>query len=140
LDNDVIFEEKRKIFGKKFGGYKKKTYLCPKFNNCMITKRFKIITLSVIGAFVLSVPMKSLASSWELAAQEQIDDQIKIEVVGKTLTVSGAQGETLEVVSLTGKKVLDEKIETPSQQFKLNFTRGCYIVKVGKVVRKITVG
>lgn len=106
----------------------------------MITKRIKIITLSVVGAFVLSVPVKALAFNWELAAQEQIDDQIKIEVVGKTLTVSGAQGESLEVVSLTGNKVLEEVIDSPCQQFKLNFTRGCYIVKVGKVVRKISVG
>jgi len=106
----------------------------------MITKRIKIITLSVVGAFVLSVPVEAMASDWELAAQEQIDDQIKIEVVGKTLIISGAQGESLEVVSLTGNKVLEEVIDSPCQQFKLNFTRGCYIVKVGKVVRKISVG
>lgn len=81
-----------------------------------------------------------MASDWELAAQEQIDDQIKIEVVGKTLIISGAQGESLEIVSLTGNKVLEEVIDSPCQQFKLNFTRGCYIVKVGKMVRKISVG
>ena len=56
-----------------------------------------------------------------------------------TLLVNNAQGETLEVVSLTGNKVLEVKIESPSQRIELDVPKGCYIVKVGKVVRKIAI-
>jgi hypothetical protein len=44
----------------------------------------------------------------------------------------------LEVVSLTGRAVATYKIESPSQRIELNLTKGCYILKVGKTVRKVT--
>ena len=55
------------------------------------------------------------------------------------LLVTGAEGCTLEVVSLTGKKVLSVEISSPAQKIELNIPKGCYIVKVGKVVRKVSV-
>jgi hypothetical protein len=35
--------------------------------------------------------------------------------------------------------VLKAKIESPAQRIDLNLPKGCYILKVGKVVRKIQV-
>lgn len=75
----------------------------------------------------------------EFAAVEQIGTSVTISVSGQTVLVAGAQGETLEVVSLTGRQVMTVKIESPSQRVELNVPRGCYILKVGKVVRKIQV-
>lgn len=75
----------------------------------------------------------------EFAAVEQIGTSITISVSGQTVLVAGAQGETLEVVSLTGRQVMTVKIESPAQRVELNVPRGCYILKVGKVVRKIQV-
>jgi hypothetical protein len=43
------------------------------------------------------------------------------------------------VVSLTGKRVMEERISSPAQQIELNIPKGCYIVKVGDVVRKVSV-
>ena len=51
----------------------------------------------------------------------------------------GANGLTLEVVSLTGRHVASFKIESPAQRVELNIPKGCYILKIGKVVRKVTV-
>ncbi len=75
----------------------------------------------------------------EFAAVEQIGTSVTISVSGQTVLVAGAQGETLEVVSLTGRQVMTVKIESPAQRVELNVPRGCYILKVGKVVRKIQV-
>lgn len=100
--------------------------------------RKKLLTLSVIAGLTLSVPLQVMAAEFEAAVSEQIDEQITITVVQSTVIVSGAQGELLEVVSLTGKKVLEVKVDSPSQRVELNSLKGCYILKVGKVVRKIT--
>jgi hypothetical protein len=53
--------------------------------------------------------------------------------------VNGAQGQTLEVISLTGRCIMTEKIESPAQKIELNIPKGCYILKIGKVVRKVSV-
>ena len=44
------------------------------------------------------------------------------------LSVTGAEGHVLEVISLTGKRVLEERISSPAQRFELNIPKGCYIV------------
>lgn len=63
---------------------------------------------------------------------------VTLTVSGNSVQVSGAQGMVLEVVSLTGRQVASIKIDTPAQRVELNLPKGCYILKVGKVVRKIT--
>jgi hypothetical protein len=55
------------------------------------------------------------------------------------LYVNDAEGKTLEIVSLTGRKVMEEQINSPAQKIELSIPKGCYIVKVGSVVRKISV-
>jgi len=75
----------------------------------------------------------------ELAAVEQADSQIGISISGAIVSITGAQGETLEVVSLTGRQVMAVKIDSPAQRVELNVPKGCYILKIGKVVRKIQV-
>ena len=67
------------------------------------------------------------------------DEDINITVNGQTVIVTGAQGQTLEVVSLTGRRVMTVKIDSPAQKVELNIPKGCYILKVGKVVRKVSV-
>jgi hypothetical protein len=71
--------------------------------------------------------------------EQVMDDDVNITVNGQIVTVTGAQGETLEVVSLTGRRVMTVKIESPAQKVELNIPKGCYILKVGKVVRKVSI-
>ncbi len=78
------------------------------------------------------------ASNMPFEAIEQVDEEVTIAVNGKVVTISGAQGETLEVVSLTGRRVMEVKIESPAQRIELNIPKGCYILKIGKVVRKVS--
>ena len=68
-----------------------------------------------------------------------VEEEAEITYNNGTLMITGAEGCTLEVVSLTGKKVLSVEITSQSQKIELNIPKGCYIVKVGKVVRKVSV-
>lgn len=95
-----------------------------------------LITLSMM----LAVPTYAGAADAEMAPVEQsIEDDITITVDGQWVVINGAQGQTLEVVSLTGRRVMTVKIESPAQRVELNVPKGCYILKIGKVVRKIAI-
>ena len=87
----------------------------------------------------MAVPVATIAS--EMYAPELAVEQNEpvLTVQNSTVTVTGAAGETLEVVSLTGRAVATYRIEGPAQRIELNLPKGCYILKVGKVARKVTV-
>lgn len=87
----------------------------------------------------LAVPVLTYAS--EMVAPEMAAEQTEptISVQQSSVVVSGAVGQTLEVVSLTGKSLMTVRIDSPSQRIELNVPKGCYILKVGKVVRKVTI-
>ncbi len=103
-----------------------------------MTKR--LLIFSFIATLTMMAPQTVKASDAFMPATEQtIDEDISISISGQTVTISGAQGQTLEVISLTGRRVMSVKIESPAQRIDLNVPKGCYILKIGKVVRKVTV-
>ena len=63
---------------------------------------------------------------------------ISVYFSGTTLRVTGASGYTLNV-SITGSRVLCQKIDSDDKSWNLNLLHGVYIVKVGNVVRKISI-
>lgn len=98
-----------------------------------------ILATTLILMLAAVCPLSMSALDFAPEVQEQIDvNSINITVDGTTLCVSGASGQVLEVVSLTGRKVASVKIESPSQRVELNIPKGCYILKIGKVVRKVS--
>ena len=73
-------------------------------------------------------------------------DGIEMSASGIQLTIKdgnvhivGAQGEVMEVFNLTGAKVATIRIDSGDKTFALNLSKGCYLIKVGKVVRKISI-
>ena len=103
-----------------------------------MTKR--LLIFSFIVTLTLMAPQALHANDAVSPALEQtIDEDIVISISGQTVTISGAQGQTLEVISLTGRRIMSAKIESPAQRIDLNVPKGCYILKIGKVVRKVTV-
>lgn len=100
----------------------------------------RILILSFVLGTTLFIPSQSRAAGlWEpMAAVEQTDESVSISVNQSVLHVTGAAGETLEVISLTGRHVMSVKIESPAQRIELNVPKGCYILKIGKVVRKVS--
>lgn len=102
-----------------------------------MTKRLLILTLTAL--MMLSCPLSLIAADSEMAVSEQVDE-ITISVSGQTVFVNGAQGHTLEVVSLTGRRVASYNIDSPAQRIELNnLPKGCYILKIDKVVRKVSI-
>ena len=100
----------------------------------------KLLILSFTAALILMAPQTVKASDAEMPAIEQsVNEDIIISISGQTVTISGAQGQTLEVISLTGRCVMSSKIQDPVQRIDLNVPTGCYILKIGKVARKVTV-
>jgi len=67
-------------------------------------------------------------------------DEIAITVRGNQLRVQHAEGLNLMVYNITGVKVSTHRVESDDFTLTLNVERGIYIVKVGKVVRRITIG
>jgi hypothetical protein len=101
-------------------------------------RRLLILTSALIlsiGTFA-AAPMVA-----EMGVAEMVEPErtVTLNVEGKSVMVSGAAGMTLEVVSVTGRNVASIKIDSPAQRVELNLPKGCYILKIGKVVRKITV-
>ena len=84
-----------------------------------MTKRLLILSMAV--SMMLSVPVLVKAAEAEMLQTEQtLDDDITISVNGQWVTITGAQGLTLEVVSLTGRQIKTIKIESPAQRIELN--------------------
>ncbi len=100
-------------------------------------KRLLIFALTL--PLMTMAPVVAFASSLEVPAAEQVEEQITIQIDQQTVSITGAQGQTLEVVSLTGKVVKTIAIDSPAQRIELNIPKGCYILKVGKVVRKVSI-
>ena len=97
------------------------------------------IILTLTLTLMLSAPVLAVPVMMELMATEQIDHEVTIVVEGNTVTVNGAEGLVLEVVSLTGRKVAQYEINSPSQRIELNLTKGCYVFRIGKFVRKVAI-
>lgn len=103
-----------------------------------MTKRLLIFSLAM--SLMLTAPSFVKAAEAEYVPSEQtVEEDITFVVNGQSVTITGAQGRTLEVVSLTGRCVMTVKIDSPSQRIELNVPKGCYILKIGKVVRKVAI-
>lgn len=66
-------------------------------------------------------------------------NDISIFFDGSNLRVTNASGLNLYVYSITGVRIMSVKVDGDDKLYKINLQRGCYIVKVGNVVRKISI-
>ncbi|MBP5257334.1 MAG: T9SS type A sorting domain-containing protein [Prevotella sp.] len=91
-------------------------------------------------AAVLLCGMPAIVSA--APAIEIVDQDLQspnVSVNQSTLHVSGANGQTLEIYNIAGVKVMSFKVEGADKKYELNLPKGCYIIKVGKVVRKVSI-
>ncbi len=97
----------------------------------------------LFAAFMGMVMTPCLAStepvSSPLLTEASFASTVNIYFSGTTLRITGGANLTLSVYSLTGTKVMCQKIDGDDKSWNLNLQRGCYIVKVGNVVRKIAI-
>ena len=96
-----------------------------------------ILSLSIFALTAAVVPTTAMAA---IDIVELSSAEPTIEFSGKTLHIENAQGEVLRIYDVTGIAVMTIKVTSPSQRIDLsNLPKSCYIVKVGKLVRKISV-
>ncbi len=103
----------------------------------MTKNMIKALRILVFAVLLVGMPVGVFA--------EVDGDDIETEMVSVTLrvngtrvTVSGANGKTLEVYNLTGVKIATFRIDSDEKQLNLStLSRGYYILKVDGVVRKI---
>ena len=93
-----------------------------------------ILVFMLIGAPVAVSSM--LGNDYALLDSNGMQE-VQISVSGSQLRIIGAAGQTVEIYNLTGVRVYMKHIDTGDQTFQLSLDRGCYIVKVGKTVRKV---
>jgi hypothetical protein len=102
----------------------------------------RILVMASAAMLFLAAPVATQAMTMEMsmgiAEQVEPEHQVVISMDANVVSVNGANGMVLEVVSLTGRHVASYKIESPAMRLDLNLSKGCYILKVGKVVRKVT--
>lgn len=95
--------------------------------------------------FIIALTLAMSFAPVSMYAQAEREG-IEVSVSGITLSISGgnvhivgASGEVMEIFNLTGTKVATIRIDSADKTFALNLPKGCYLVKVGKIVRKISV-
>ncbi len=98
-------------------------------------KKYLIILMSLMLA---SAPAAVYAQT-EAEGVEVGLSGISITASGSSVRVSGANGETLEIFNITGVKVATVRIDSDDKTFSLNLPKGCYLLKIDKVVRKISI-
>ena len=85
--------------------------------------RKNLLIISMM-AFLAVPAVATTTMLMERGVAEMIDEPITLSVDGNAVTISGAQG---------------QKIDSPAQRIELNLTKGCYVLKVGNVVRKVSI-
>ncbi len=98
-----------------------------------------ILIVSVFALFMAAMPQTAEATSAiEIVDNEPQPVTIAVSSEG-VLRVTGASGQTLYVYNITGVRVMSVKVDGADKSYNLNLSKGCYIVKVGKTVRKISI-
>lgn len=86
----------------------------------------------------LAAPVSTYAQAESDAVENSLSG-ITLTVNGTKVHVTGANGENMEIFNLTGVKVSSISIDSADKSLTLTLAKGCYILKVGKVVRKISI-
>ena len=100
-----------------------------------MTKRLLTI-LFIVPMLFGTMTMQAAEAEAEITfAQPQIEIEIIVEQ--GAIRVAGAIGETMRVYNVTGVEVMNMRVDSQDKRFHVNLPKGFYIIKVGKVVRKV---
>lgn len=96
-----------------------------------------ILTMTIM-AFAMTMTNVHINAAPYLELVE-IDQQTQICLVNGSLHITGGQGQMLEIYNVAGVRVMTARIDSYDKVIDLNLSKGCYIVKVGKTARKISI-
>lgn len=98
----------------------------------------KKIVLLFVTLMLFSASSVSFAANENETIETSLQKAIK-PIGNKEIRVTGSDGEMLEVFNLTGIKVMEIRIDNTDTTLSLDLPKGCYILKVNKIVRKISI-
>ena len=98
----------------------------------------KILAIAFASLLAFGVPTVSFANV-AIEIIEQEFQNVTISVNQSVVRVSGANGQVMHVYNVAGVKLMTIRIDGNDKSFELNLPKGCYIVKIGKTVRKISI-
>ncbi len=107
--------------------------------------RMRIYYKILVASFLLaSLPCTASSTglwgnSGGLEATASPLNEISITAKGKNVSVRNAAGLTLEVYNITGVRIATYKIDSNDTTVSLDCGKGCYILKLGKIARKISI-
>lgn len=100
----------------------------------------KKILIMITAAFLLAMPMELKAQDiqQQRTTIEQEVAPITISVNESTIHIKNAEKMVIEIYNMTGVKVVTQRIDSSDKMIELdNLPKGCYIIKIGKVARKV---
>lgn len=97
-----------------------------------------LLTFAFTATLLLYVPAVSKANTAVEVIENDFED-VAISVKSSTVYVKNANGEMLYVYNVAGVRVVSIKVDGQDRHYDLNLPKGCYIVKVGKKVRKVSI-
>ena len=97
-----------------------------------------LLTFAFTATLLLCVPAVSKANTAIEVIENDYED-VAISVKSSTVYVKNANGEMLYVYNVAGVRVVSIKVDGQDRHYDLNLPKGCYIVKVGKKVRKVSI-
>lgn len=101
-----------------------------------MNKTLKIMTLC---ALVMASPIAAMAEEM-YDGPETETTAVAMTINGNTARISNADGQTLDIYNLAGVKIDSYRIDSEEKVVSLNkLPKGCYILKVGTVVRKVSI-
>lgn len=102
--------------------------------------RKKIFTCLVVTFLAMALPAQLQArNSIEILEEQEFDD-VAISVINEsTLHVTRASGQVLYIYNVAGICVKSFRVDSNDKRYDLNLPKGCYIIKVGKTVRKVSI-
>ena len=100
-----------------------------------MTKR--LLTILFIVPMLLGTMVTKAAETEAEIGISQPQTEVEIIVEQGAIRVVGAVGEVMHVYNVTGVEVMNIRVESQDKRFHVNLPKGFYIIKVGKVVRKV---
>lgn len=100
----------------------------------------KYILVTLLAVFVgFSFPTTTEAASAIEIIEPDTQQPTVTPIEGSVIRVTNANGQMLYIYNIAGVRIQAIKVDGMDKTIDLNLPKGCYIVKVGKTVRKIYV-
>nr|WP_295351358.1 T9SS type A sorting domain-containing protein [uncultured Prevotella sp.] len=100
----------------------------------------RLLLTFLFAVSLLAVLPQRMSAAVNIEIIDNDFQQVAVTVNGNgVLHVTGANGLVLQVYNVLGVRIASIKVEGSDKRIDLPLKSGCYIVKVGNVVRKISI-